>query len=203
MKSFDKIFFGLLLGFAFPFLLSLLSMFIWFYFDKDESRVLIFLAAGLLFGLLIDFKFLKNWISKRYELALWFIIFIYLIYNIGVYGFFMGFPVFNVLLGLVAGYYFGKRICFKNIKSEKHSRLINRVSLFNALIMTLICISSGFLALAGRGIGSDIKGMLGLDFDVTKSMVWGITLIGGISLILTQFILTRIAIIKTIKISTH
>ena len=203
MKSFDKIFFGFILGFTFPFLLCLLSMIIWFYFDKSESRVFIYLGTGLLIGLIIDLKFLKSWINKRYELAIWFIIFIYLIYNIGIYGFFMGFPVFNVLLGLVAGYYFGKRICFGNIESEKHSKFINQVSLFTGLIMTLICISSGFLALAGAGAGGDIKGMLGLSFEVTKSMVFGITLIGGLSLILTQIILTRITMIKTIKINTR
>jgi hypothetical protein len=115
----------------------------------------------------------------------------------------MGFPVFNVLLGLVAGYYSGKRICFKNIKPEKHSKLINQVSLCTGLTMTLICISSGFLALAGEGAGGDIKGMLGLGFEVTKLMVVGITLIGGLSLILTQIILTRITMIKTIKINTR
>jgi hypothetical protein len=69
--------------------------------------------------------------------------------------------------------------------------------------MTLICISSGFLALAGEGAGGDIKGMLGLSFEVTKSMVLGITLIGGLSLILTEIILTRITMIKTIEINTR
>jgi hypothetical protein len=203
MKSLDKIFFGFMIGFTFPFLLCLLSGIVWFYVDKNESRVLIYLITGLLLGLLIDMKFLRNWINIRYELSIWFIIFIYLVYNIGLYGFFMGFPVFNVFFGIIAGYYSGKRICFSKIKSEKHSKLINLVSLFTGLIMTLICISSGFLALSGNGAGDDIKGMLGLGFDVTKSMVWGITLIGGVSLILAQILLTRITIVKTIKISTR
>jgi ABC-type uncharacterized transport system fused permease/ATPase subunit len=124
---------------------------------------------------------------------------IYVIYNILVYGFFMGLPVFNVFLGLFAGYYFGNRICFKNVESEKHSKLINQVSLFSGLIMTLICISSGFLALVHNEAAGMIKEVLGLGFEVTKIMVWGIVLIGGLALILINILLTRVTMIKTIK----
>ena len=195
------IFFGFIIGFTFLFLFCSLSFVIWFYLDKNESRILFYLIAGILPGLLVNLKFLKNWVNNIYELPVWFVVFIYLVVNIGLYGFFMGFPVFNVILGLVAGYYFGKRVCFRNNKSEIYSAVINKVSLFTGFIMTLICTSSGFLALGGNGAGGDIKGMLGLEFEVTKSMVLGITLLGGLSLILIQILLTRIAIIKTIKLN--
>jgi len=143
--------------------------------------------------------FLKRWINKRYVLPIWFVIGIYILYNIGLFGVFMGFPVFNVLLGLLAGYYFGNRICSNKIQQDKHSKLINQVSLFTGLIMIFICISSGFIALVGSGVGYDIQGMLGLGFEVTKPMIWSITLIGGFVLILLQILLTRITMIKTIK----
>jgi len=200
MKVFDKIFFGLIIGCAFPFFLCLLSMIIWFYFDKSESRALFYLTAGLLFGLIIDIKFLNGWINKRYELPVWFILGIYVLYNIGLYGMFMGFPVFNAFLSLIAGYYYGRKILFRKIPSENHCKLINRVSLVTGLIMLFICISSGFIALAGEGVGYDIQGMLGLRFVITKSMIWGITLIGGISLIILTIVLTKIAIVKTLKL---
>jgi hypothetical protein len=202
MKGIDKIFFGLIIGCAFPFLLCLVSMTIWYYLDKSESNVLFYLAAGLLLGLFIDFKFLNSWIKKRYELPVWFILGIYVLYNIGLYGMFMGFPVFNTFLSVIAGYYYGKRILFRKIPSEKHNKLINRVSLVTGLIMLFICISSGFIALAGEGVGYDIQGMLGLRFVITKSMIWGITIIGGISLIILTIALTKIAIIKTLKFKT-
>jgi hypothetical protein len=202
MKSFDKIFFGLIIGCAFPLFLCLSSGIIWFYFDKSESRVLFYLATGLLLGLIIDFKFLKGWVKKRYELPVWFTLGIYVFYNICLYGMFMGFPVFNVFLGLIAGYYYGHKILFNNIPSEKHYKIRNQVFLITGIIMLLICISSGFLALAGIGAGEDIKGMLGLEFEVTKPMIWGIILIGGISLIILQLLLTKIVIIKTIKCKT-
>lgn len=115
----------------------------------------------------------------------------------------MGLPIFNVLLGLLAGYYFGNRICFKNVESEEHSKHISQVSIFTGWIMTLICISSGFLALLNNEAGGMIKEVLGLGFDVTRSMVLLIVLIGGLILILTYIMLTRIAMTKTIKINAR
>lgn len=199
MKRFEKNINGLIIGGTFPLFFGLLFVIIWFFLDRSENRPLIYLAIGLFLGLLLDLRFLKDWISHRFDLPVWFMAMIYLIYNILVYGFFMGMPVFNAFLGLYAGYYFGKRICFKNVESVKHSKLINKVSLFTGVIMTLICISSGFLALVHNEAAGMIKEVLGLRFEVTKSMVWVIVLIGGLALILTNILLTRIAMIKTIK----
>ena len=110
----------------------------------------------------------------------------------------MGFPVFNILLGLLAGYYFGKRICFENIKSEMQSKIINQVSLFSGLIMTLICISTGIIALTEEGIGENVQGMLGLSFEVTKTMIYTIVFVGGLGLIVAQYFITKITIQKTV-----
>ena len=199
MKNFERNISGLILGSTFPLLLGLLSVTIWVLFDKSANRPVIYLLAGLLLGGLIDLKFLKGWIDHRFNLPIWFVVSIYISYNIFVYGFFMGFPVFNVLLGLLAGYYFGIRICYKNVDEENRSKLINRVSLFSGAIMTLICVSSGFLALVNNEASGMIKEVLGLNFEVTKSMVWGIVLAGGLALILINIFLTRMTMIKTIK----
>jgi hypothetical protein len=168
-------------------------------FDKAENRPFIYLVSGLLIGGLIDLKFLKSWINRRFNLPIWIIASIYLVYNIFVYGFFMGLPVFNAFLGLLAGYYFGNRICFNKVESEKHPKLINQVSIFAGLIMTFVCISSGFLAIYDNGASGMIQNVLGLSFEVTRSMLWGIVLIGGLTLILANILLTRITMIKTIK----
>jgi hypothetical protein len=199
MKNFEKKINGLIIGSIFPLSLGLLSVTIWLLFDKSESRLFIYLVSGLLIGGLIDIKFLKSWINHRFNLPIWIIALIYLVYNVFAYGFFMGLPVFNVFLGLLAGYYFGNRICFNKVESEKHSKLINQVSMFAGLIMTFVCISSGFLAIYDNGAAGMIQDVLGLSFEVTRSMLWGIVLIGGLTLILANILLTRITMIKTIK----
>ena len=63
----------------------------------------------------------------------------------------------------------------------------------------IICISSGFLALTHNEVAGMINKVSGLNFEVTRSMVWGIVCIGGSILILFNILLTRITIIKTIK----
>lgn len=199
MKNIEKRISGLIIGSIFPLILGLLLVTLWFLFDKSESRPLIYLAIGLLTGILIDLKFLKNWINRRFNLPIWIITSIYLVYNIFVYGFFMGLPVFNAFLGMLAGYYFGNRICFNKVESEKHSKQINRVSMFAGLVMTFVCISSGFLAIYDNGAAGMIQNVLGLRFEITRSMLWEIVLIGGLILILTTILLTRITMIKTIK----
>jgi hypothetical protein len=73
------------------------------------------------------------------------------------------------------------------------------VSIFAGLIMTFVCISSGFLAIYDNGASGMIQNVLGLSFEVTRSMLWGIVLIGGLTLILANILLTRITMIKTIK----
>jgi hypothetical protein len=199
MKNIEKRISGLIIGSIFPLSLGLLLITIWFLFDKSESRPLIYLATGLLIGILIDRRFLKGWINSRFNLPILIIISIYLVYNVFVYGFFMGLPVFNTFLGLLAGYYFGNRICFNKVESKKHPKLINQVSLFAGLIMTFVCISSGFLAIYDNGAAGMIQDVLGLSYEVTRTMLWGIVLIGGIILIIANILLTRLTMIKTIK----
>ena len=200
MKRFEKTISGLIIGGAFPLLCGLLSVIAWFYLDKSENRPVIYLIAGLLLGLIIDLKFLKGWIKHRFDLPLWYIAGIYIFYNICIYGFFMGFPVFNALLGLIAGYYFGNRICSKQIQPAMQSKLINQVSLFTGLIMTLICVSSGIIGLTDESIGENIRGMLGLNFEITKTVVFTIIFVGGFGLIISQYFITRLTIIKTIRL---
>jgi hypothetical protein len=199
MKRFDEILFGLVIGLIFPIMIGLLSVLIWFYTDRQETHAPIYALIGLSSGLLLDLMFLKRWINNRYVLPIWFVVGIYILYNICIYGFFMGLPVFNTFLGLLAGYYFGKRICFNKVESETHTKLINQVSIFAGLIMTFVCISSGFLAIYDNGAAGMIQNVLGLSFEVTSSMLWGIVLIGGFILISINVLLTRFTMIKTIK----
>jgi len=199
MKNFEKPFFTLIFGMVFPFIFCLILMIIWFYLDKSEDRVLFYSISGLLIGVLLDIKYLKGWVKHRYDLPIWSVAGFYVVYNIIVYGLFMGFPVFNIFLGFIAGYYFGKRSCYNKQILRESAKLIKKVSLFTGFIMLLICISSAILALLGDGAGGDIQSMLGLHFVVTRPMIWGIIFVGGISLILIQIQITRWTIIKTIK----
>jgi hypothetical protein len=199
MKKFDGILFGAAIGAVFPVFFSLLLVTLWFYFDRNESNALIYLIVGLILGFIVDVKYLRKWIKNKYNLSNRFIIAIIIFYNICMYGFFMGFPVFNLSLSLIAGYYLGKKICCNKIPIIHHGRIINQVSTFAGFIMTLICISSGIIALNDKFTGKSLSLMFGLDYEITQTIILLITVIGGICLVFFQYYITRFTIIKTIK----
>jgi hypothetical protein len=199
MKKLDQIFFGLLIAGFSPLLLMMLTMTSWYYMDRNEAHAPYYLVLGSVLGLAVDLKYFRRWLKNRYKLPVAFVLLIYLLYNILVYGFFMGFPAFHPLAGLVAGYYFGLRVVHQNIPAIQYPGMIRRVSFFTALVMTAICIPSGLIGLVADGIDKNIQGMLNLGFEVTRPMLWAITLVGGVFLILFTVFLTRIAMMQTIK----
>lgn len=199
MKKPDKLIFGFVIGGVFPILLGLLSVLLWFYLDGDEKRPVFYLICGLLIGIIINLKYLKGWIKHRFNLHLWFLALIYIFYNIFLYGFFMGFPVFNVLLGLLVGYYIGNRIYYNKIQPAIRHDLIRRVSLFTAYVMTLICVSSAIIGLSDETIGENIRLMFKLDFEITKVMIVLIIIVGGPGLIALQYFITKFSAIRTLR----
>lgn len=201
MKRFEKILSGTIIGGTFPILLGLLSIGIWFYADKSENSTIVFLNVGILSGFLIDLIFLRKWITRRFDLPLWFVAGIYVFYNICVFGFFMGVPIFNLLMGFVAAYYFGTRLISKKVQPKIYSRHIHQVSLFTALVMALICASSAFIALTDRFTGNNLQGMLGLDFEVTQAMIYVLVFVGGFGLIVFQYYVTKLTLIRTLRLN--
>jgi len=203
MKKIDSLLFGLIIGGFFPILLLFLTFIGWFYLDRNEAHIPYYLLTASVTGLAIDLKYLKKWLNRKYELPTWFTIFIYLFYNVMLFGFLMGLPVLNPFAGIVAGYYFGRKFQNQEIAGAKISIQINRLSLFTALVMTLVCCDSGFVGLAGDGVGSEVQHMLHLSFEITRPMLWGITLIGGAGLVLLTVLLTRVTMVWAVGRPFH
>jgi hypothetical protein len=197
MKTIDKLIFGLFFGFSFPLFFFLIAITFVYYFQTINP--LYFVVTGLTVGLLTDVLFLKRLMKITFSLSLWIIIVFYLFYNICIYGFFMGFPVFNLVMGVIAGYYYGIRINRNGYSLSMIEFLKKRVPFYTGLVMLLICISTALIALSEKTIGLELQGMLGLNFEVTKTMIIFIILFGGSSLIITQYFLTRIVLTMTIK----
>jgi len=192
VRQFDKILFGLIIGGFFPLLLFLSGLLVWLELDGNEDHALAYVLTGALAGIVINLLYLKGWLKNMYEIPDWFAVIIYLFYNIAVYGMFMGFPVFHAFAGIIAGYYYGRRIKWKNVPAVQFPKNIKKVSLFTVIIMTVVCISSGIIGLAGNGAGSEVQHMLHLGFEITRPMLWAIALTGGSILILIQYVLTRL-----------
>lgn len=195
----------IIFGSVFPLLIALTAVVIWYYFDRSENRAgpYLDLVGGILVGLLIDLRYLKRWVTSRYNLSMTFVGFVFIVYNVMVYGFFMGFPVFNVFLSIIAGWYIGNRLSANSTNLQDQKRIINRATLFVGVVMIMICSLSAYLALREESIGQQIRGMLGLHFDVTRPMVIGIIVAGGLALITAQICCIRFSIHQRLIINAR
>ena len=156
-----------------------------------ESRIFQCALAGLLLGILVDVIFLRSWIRRAYSMKAWVWMTIYVFYSIGLFGFFMGVPVFNVMLALPAGVFVGRRLAYSGADTTRVQKTARQVAVFTASILGLVCITSASIALASRSTASDLQRMLGLPFQVTPMMIIGIILSGGAMLLALDWWLTN------------
>ena len=148
-----------------------------------ESWIPYVALSGILLGLLVDSIFLKRWVpsARRMDIKLWMVIYIF--YSVCVFGIFMGVPVFNALLALPAGFVIGGRLLEENADLPRVRKEAGRTALFTSILLALVCASSAFFALSSPSTPSDLRGMLGLGFEVTQGMVIGLILVGGLALL--------------------
>ncbi len=199
MNRTDKLLFGLVFGSVFPILFAFLAVTLWFVISKNESIVLYYLAFGLLIGMVTNRATQQGLIDRAYDLPDLILAFFYVFYNVGIYGMFMGFPVFNLITGVAAGYYFGKRIVYKNVPEDQQRAIIRKVSRFTTWGMVVICVLTALMALNEETIGLEVQGMLRLETEVTQGMIYAIILVGGTLLVVGQNLLTRFTIQKTMQ----
>lgn len=144
-----------------------------------ESRILLFALAGLCLGVLLDVLFLQGWVRRAYSLKTWVWRAAFVFYSVGMFGFFMGVPVFNAILALPAGVFVGRWLAHDGADAVRMRRTARRAAVFTTSTVGLVCLASASIALASRSTAADLQGMLGLPFQVTPTIILGIILCGG------------------------
>lgn len=148
-------------------------------FLKNQDKVIGFLALfGFMAGIILDCTLLRRFLFRLFELPLSAFIVIEIFYSIMVYGFFMGFPVFNIFVGIAVGYATAKRCVLLRSSMEEAVQSTGRMNRFSAALLLFFCICTAVLALRESTICSQVKGMLNLSFPVTMPMIWALILIG-------------------------
>ena len=104
--------------------------------------------------------------------------------------FFMGVPVFNVVLALPAGFFLGGWLVHGGAESTRMRTVARQAATFTTSVLTLLCFASATIALVNPSTGSDLEGMFSLSFQITPVMIICIILGGGISLLCLQWWLT-------------
>lgn len=193
----ERIFFGLIFGGSVPLLNALMALWISFMFTSNEKTIMIATFSGLAAGIVIS---LIIWILIKpdvYNLPRAILVLTYLFYNVCIFGFFMGVPVFNVIPGFIAGYYWVKRKANRGEVTEVEKD-IRTVPVFTASIMFLVCVVSAAIALSSKSTPDDLKGTLHLNFEITIPMVIILIMTGGTGLVLMEYFITRFIMRKTL-----
>ncbi|MDO9301467.1 MAG: hypothetical protein Q7T89_08785 [Anaerolineales bacterium] len=160
------------------------------YYIIPETWIFLGAVFGFVLGLLADIFLLKKLLDHANTLSDVFWMAIFLFYSVGLFGFFMGVPIFNLALSIPAGLILAERLIAQKA-DETHVRVATRRAAgFTTIVMTFICAASAIFALTDPYTEANLQGMLALPFDVTRGMVIGLILIGGAGLLILNWWLT-------------
>jgi len=170
-----------------------------------ESHIIYGALTGLLVGILIDLIFLRRWVRNAFSMKIWLWVDIYVFYSLGMFGLFMGVPIFNTILALPAGFFIGRRLVHNGSDFGSMKKAARQTAAFTTGILGLICLASASIALLSSSTASDIRGMLRLPFQVTLVMIVGIILVGGAMILalnwwLTAKVIERVYLCSTPKV---
>jgi len=185
MYKFDKYFSKLIIYPIFPILFFLIFWWTSIAFTKTISIIIVTALSGLTIGILANIIFSNKIINKFYDLNYIYLVLILLFYNIGIFGFFMGVPVFNIIPGILSGVYLARKEITGKIKNKWQN--IKIYQLFNTFILFSTCFTSGFIALVDPYTSNSIEEMFNLQFQINNFILYMIIIIGGVILLLIQY----------------
>jgi hypothetical protein len=200
-SKFERIIFTFLIGAIAP--ISLLLTGWWgAYLLAPESQIPIFMLAGMGVGIVIDLLFLGKWVNVAYQLNPIFLIAIYLFYSVGIFGFFMGVPVFNSIMGPLAGFYVGRRLKQEKADPKETKRMIHRTGLFASFVLAVACTASFILAASEITLAANINGMLrdmfGLNIALDNQTILTLSAFAGIGIVVAEYALTLVSAKKAL-----
>jgi hypothetical protein len=189
----ERLFLTVVIGLIFPILLGLAGWWGSIPF-VSQDRIILFAMGGVLAGVLVDLLFLRRWIRKALSAPILWPGAAYLFYSVGVFGFFMGVPVFNLLLGPVWGYFMGMRLQSANADKPTVAKAAHRSALFTSGVLALACLASLVIAFLDPSLEANIQGMFSLSEPLDRSLILGLSTVASAVLVVTEYFLTRTAV---------
>jgi len=162
-------------------------------FSFPESFIKIFALTGFTIGIIIDILFLKRLIHKFYRFNKSLLVIAYIYCSFIAVAFFMGLPIGNFLLGIIAGLYIGRRYHYINQNIDQFSVASRNISIFTAVITTLEALPVGFLALQEESLIGWINKFSGVQiFLLNRTIDIFIIVFLCIMLFIIQYFATRV-----------
>jgi hypothetical protein len=189
----ERLFLSVIIGLLPPLVLGLAGWWISIPFVKEE-QIVYYALGGLFAGILMDLLFLRHWTRKALTASISWPAAVFMIYSISVFGFFMGVPAFNLLLGPVWGYYMGMRLRAKHAEKPDMERTARQSGAFTAGVLALACLAALLIAGLDPSLEANIQGMFGLAKPLGRSMILGLSGLAGLVLVALEYLLTRAAV---------
>lgn len=186
----DKLVSRSVLGFVAPISLMLAGWWGTYLAGGTDPAIAAMAIAGLVTGLALDATFLRRRLDTLFTLTDRGLLALAVFYSVGIYGLFMGFPVFNVAVGVLGGYVVARRAAAMDWTRERANRDARRVAITLTWLLAALCGATAYMALNEATIGSQLQGMLGLSFTITRPMVYAIIAVGGAGLLAFQYAAT-------------
>ena len=168
LAGMERLFLMIMIGLVFPILLGLAGWWGSLPF-VPENAIIYFALGGFMLGVLVDMVFLRFWTRNALRMPLIWPVLIYLFYSVGMFGFFMGVPAFNVIMGPVGGYYMGMRLRAKISDKDEVEKTAKQTGLFTALILAVACAASLVIAWLDPSLEANISGMFALAQPISKA----------------------------------
>ena len=147
-------------------------------------------GTGLLAGLALDATILRSRLGSLYTVSWPALVCVAGFYSVLIYGFFMAFPVPNLIVGVLSGFVVGRRHAGDRIRTLSAERDARIAAVVSAGILFVLCCATAWLALTEPTITSQVQHMLGLAFEPTIGLVRVVTLLGGLSLVAVEYFAT-------------
>jgi hypothetical protein len=191
-RKFDKVFGTVIWGFML-FVVPFCAVWWTFYtLAGDASIIGLGCILGAAAGIVINIFFLKKLAVHPYNQKTWVAVLLLALYSVGIFGFFMGVPVFNVLASALAAVYIGRQAKILGRNPVHFSNLLRRTQFLLFLVLLVICGASAYLALSDPHTAANLEGMFSLGFSLTQPMLVAIILVGGALLLAFQAALVRL-----------
>ncbi len=161
----------------------------WWFSHLFTSGWLAFLIGALWF-------FIGLWLNSElvlpyqfYRIKKRFLVLIYLFFSIAMLGFFMGIPVFNLLLGVLAGNYLSIRVLYPYSSKTTIKKNLVQGAWFTALSLLGITLFAGIIAISDMENSLLLAQNL-LQTQLSKKLFLLLLTLGAVFLTLFQFVLT-------------
>ena len=156
-----------------------------------ESYIVPMAVVGLMIGILYG---IKEWRHVRWSLYMisWIsLLGVLLFYALGMFGFFMGVPVFHVFLSIPAGLYWGSRMNVRQFAPSEIKKQRRRLEWILGGITLAVAAVSGLIAWFDPYTLANLRGMLHL--QLTRLFLLLTILVGGGFMVVGTMVLTRMS----------